>query len=103
MRYVGIDLHKESITVCVVDQDRNVLQTRKFACADTARIDAFFASLGLFEAVVEATAGYEWLLQRIEPLARRVVLAHPGKLRVIAESTKKSDELAGARSPPPAR
>lgn len=93
MRYVGIDLHKESITVCVVDQDRTVLQTRKFPCADPARIDAFFAALGDFEAVVEATASYEWLLQRIEPLARRVVLAHPGKLRVIAESTRKSDKL----------
>ena len=30
---------------------------------------------------------------RIEPLARRIVLAHPGKLRVIAESTRKSDKL----------
>jgi transposase len=93
MKFVGIDLHKQSITVCVVDQDRNVLQTRRFACAETARIDAFFAALGPFQAVVEATASYEWLLQRIEPLARRVVLAHPGKLRIIAESTKKSDKL----------
>src|SRR5262245_7557981 len=93
MKYVGIDLHKQSITVCVVDQDRAVLQTRRFACADTARIDAFFAGLGPFEAVVEATASYEWLWQRLEPLARRLVLAHPGKLRVIAESTKKSDKL----------
>ncbi|WP_169981442.1 IS110 family transposase [Tautonia rosea] len=93
MRYVGIDLHKERITVCVVDQDRNVRQTRKFPCADPARIEAFFAALGPFEAVVEATASYEWLLGRIEPLARRVVLAHPGKLRVIAESTRKSDKL----------
>lgn len=42
MRYVGIDLHKRSLTVCVVDPDRNVRQSRKFACADTARIDAFF-------------------------------------------------------------
>lgn len=93
MRYVGIDLHKQSITVCVVDQDRTVLQTRRFACVETARIDAFFAGLGPFEAVVEATASYQWLLERIEPLARRVVLAHPGKLRIIAESTKKSDKL----------
>ena len=93
MRFVGIDLHKQSITVCVVDQDRTVLQTRRFACSDTARIDAFFASLGEFQAVVEATASYEWLVERIEPLARRVLLAHPGKLRIIAESTCKSDKL----------
>lgn len=93
MKSVGIDLHKQSITVCVLDQERAVLQTRRFLCRDTARIDAFFADLGSFQVVVEATASYEWLLRRIEPLAQRVVLAHPGKLRVIAESTRKSDKL----------
>ena len=93
MRSVGIDLHKNSITVRVVDQDRTVLQTRRFACADITRIDAFFASLGEFEAVVEATASYEWLWQRVEPRARRVVLAPPGKLRILAGSTRKSDKL----------
>lgn len=93
MKSVGIDLHKQSITICVVDQDRNVLQTRRFACAETARIDAFFAGLGPFQAVVEATASSEWLWARIEPRACRVVLAHPGKLRVIAESARKSDKL----------
>ncbi len=29
----------------------------------------------------------------IEPLSERVVLAHPKKMRVIAESTRKSDKL----------
>jgi transposase len=93
MRYVGIDLHKESITICVVDQDRNVLQSRRFACAHPDRILAFFRTLGPFVAVIEATASYEWLWQLLEPLAARLVLAHPGKLRIIAESTRKSDKL----------
>src|SRR4051794_29146656 len=93
MRFVGIDLHKQTITVCVVDQDRTVLQTRRFACAEPDRIVAFGAGLGPFQVVVEATASYHWLLERIEPLAQRVVLAYPGKLRIIAESTRKSDKL----------
>ncbi|MFH1109117.1 MAG: hypothetical protein V1790_07985, partial [Planctomycetota bacterium] len=38
-------------------------------------------------------SSYEWLFQLLEPLAQRVVLAHPKKLRVIAESTRKSDKL----------
>jgi len=93
MTFAGIDLHKKTITICLVDRDRNVLQTRRFSCVEVDRIVGFFAGLGPFQATVEATAGYQWLLQRIEPLARRVVLAHPGKLRVIAESTRKSDKL----------
>jgi hypothetical protein len=37
MKYVGLDLHKQTITLYVVNQDRIVLQTRCLACADTAR------------------------------------------------------------------
>jgi transposase len=46
-----------------------------------------------FQAVVEATASYEWLWLLLEPLADCLVLANPKKLRIIAESTRKSDRL----------
>ena len=42
---------------------------------------------------VEATASYQWFVELVEPLAEKVVLANPKKLRVIAESTKKTDRL----------
>jgi transposase len=93
VNYVGIDLHKKTIVLCVMDQDRKILKRQTFACGQAAAIRAFFAGLAPFRAVVEATASYEWLVAAIEPLADRVVLAHPGKLRVIAESTKKTDKL----------
>ena len=93
MNFVGIDLHKKTISLCVVDQERNVLNRKRFYCCQPERIRAFFERLGPFQAVVEATASYEWLVKLIEPLADRVVLAHPKKLRVIAESTRKSDKL----------
>ena len=93
MNFVGIDLHKKSISICVVDQDRHVLHRKRFFCSAPDRIVAFFRDLGLFRAVVEATSSYEWLFQRLEPLAERMILAHPQKLRIIAESTRKSDQL----------
>lgn len=93
MKYAGCDLHKQTITVCVVDQSRKILSRRRLFCADEAALVTFFSQLGAFEAVVEATASYEWFVRLIEPLAKRVVLAHPKKLRVIAESTRKSDQL----------
>ena len=46
-----------------------------------------------FKVVVEATASYVWFVELVEPLAEKVVLANPKKLRVIAESTKKTDRL----------
>ena len=93
MYYAGIDLHKQSITVCVVDKHRTVLKRKRLMCANEATIIDFFKELKSFHAVVEATASYEWLIKLIDPLADKVVLAHPGKLRVIAESTRKSDRL----------
>jgi transposase len=93
MNFVGIDLHKKTISVCVVDQERKVLRHRRFYCCEPHHIVAFFQELGEFRAVVEATASYEWLWQLLEPLAQRLVLAHPKKLRVIAESKNKSDKL----------
>lgn len=96
MKYVGADLHKKIISLCVVILvlgKRTVVARRSFVCADTEAIREFFAGLGEFQVVVEATASYEWFLRLVEPMADRMVLAHPKKLRVIAESTRKSDKL----------
>jgi transposase len=91
MNYVGIDLHKKTIVLCVLDQDRRVVARRSFPCCDREAIVAFFRGIRPFQAVVEATASYEWLVEAIEPLADRVVLAHPGRIHEIARGKKKTD------------
>jgi transposase len=53
----------------------------------------FFRQFRPFKVVVEATASYLWFVELLEPLAEKIVLANPKKLRVIAESTKKTDRL----------
>jgi transposase len=93
MLYVGIDLHKKTITVCVMDQHLNIQTRKTLACDQPDLVRQFFAQLGAFQAVVEATASYEWLWELLEPLAHRLLLAHPKKLRIIAESPRKSDRL----------
>lgn len=96
MKYVGIDLHKKTISGCVVIKmrgQRKVLARQRLECQDELGIKTYFSGLGKFEVVVEATASYEWFVKLVEPLAHRVVLAHPKKLRVIAESKRKSDKL----------
>jgi len=80
MYFVGVDLHKHSISLCVMVQDssgRRVIDRKRRPV----------------EVVVEATAAYKWFARLIEPLAERFVLAHSKKLRVIAEGAKKTDEL----------
>ena len=93
MNYIGVDLHKKIITVCVMDQNRTVLARKTLYCNQPDQIVEFFRKFQPFKVVVEATANYHWLVDRLEPLAEKVVLANPKKLRVIAESTKKTDRL----------
>ena len=92
-KFVGVDLHKKLIVICVVDQARHVVTAKRFLNTETVALAAWLKSLGEFELVLEATASYEWFLKLVEPLAQRIVLAHPGKLRIIAESTRKSDKV----------
>jgi transposase len=70
-----------------------VVGRRRFACRDVAALDRFFESVGPFQVAVEATAAYEWLLERLETKADRIVLVHPRKMRIIAESRRKTDQL----------
>jgi transposase len=93
MNYVGADLHKKSITLCVMDQQRKVLGRKTLSCAAPHQILEYLESFRPFEIVVEATASDLWFVDLVQPLAQRVVLANPSKLRVIAESTKKTDRL----------
>ena len=93
MNFIGVDLHKKSITVCVMDEKRKVLARKTLACDQPDQIVEFFRQFRPFKVVVEATASYLWFVELMEPLAEKVVLANPKKLRVIAESTKKTDRL----------
>ena len=69
MKYVGVDLHKKSIRICVmmkVGEKRQVVQRKRFECQDPQGIRQFFQQLGTFQVVVEATASYEWFFLLIE-------------------------------------
>ena len=93
MNSIGVDLHKKIITVCVMSDKLNVLARKTLYCERPDEIAQFFRQFRPFHVVVEATASYHWFVELVEPLAEKLVLANPSKLRVIAESTKKTDRL----------
>jgi len=93
MHSIGADLHKKTIRLHVVDPGRRRLAAKTLWCSDPQAVATWLAGFRPFQLVVEATSSFEWFLELVEPLAERVVLAHPGKLRIIAESTRKSDKV----------
>jgi transposase len=95
MRYVGIDLHRKFLVICVVDGRGRSRKPRRFECCDVEAIRSFFEKLGAFQAVIEASGGYRWLYDLLVPLGK-VVLAHALRLRAIVSGRAKTDKLDAA-------
>jgi len=95
MQYVGIDLHKRDLVIAVEDERGPVGHPRRFPCRDEAAIVAHLSGLRPFRAVIEASAGYRWLYDRLKPLGE-VILAHPLRLRASIARPAKTDKLDAA-------
>src|SRR5215218_871703 len=90
MLHVGLDIHSTRITTCALD-DRGQVVRR----AQVRTTEEMLATLnGLpdrFEVCYEASCGYGHYHDRLQPLAARVLVAHPGHLRLIFRSKNKND------------
>jgi transposase len=87
---VGLDIHSTRISICVLSETGQV--TRR---SQVRGIDEMLCILeGLpdrFEVCYEASCGYGHYHDLLRPLAARVLVAHPGHLRLIFRSKNKND------------
>ena len=87
---VGLDIHSKRISLCVLSETGQV-----FRRAQVRTIDEMMRILeGLpdrFEVCYEASCGYGHFHDLLRPLAARVLVAHPGQLRLIFRSKNKND------------
>lgn len=95
MRYIGIDLHKQTVVVAAESSRGKALCNRTFSTRKTEAIESFFKKQAPFTAVIEATCSYRWLYDLISPFGE-VKLAHPLKLRAIVSGRAKTDKLDSA-------
>lgn len=93
MLYVGVDGHPGRSQLTVMDEKGKVLKRQSIA---TCRAEVQ-AALGRYrqplKAVVEASYNWGPLYDWLEEVADEVVLAHPGKVRAIAEARIKTDTI----------
>jgi transposase len=93
MLYVGIDVHWDRTTVVILDE--NGKKFKVFTVRGGWRLVA--AELRKlrkkFVVCYEASTGYGVLYDMLIMLAERVVVAHPGRLRMIYRSKRKSDRV----------
>jgi transposase len=97
MHYVGLDVHRNRTSMEVLDADGKRI-VRKEIVGDWDAVVREVKSLPRPLAVCyEASCGYGYLHERLGKVADRIEVAHPGQLRLIFRSRKKSDRVDAAK------
>jgi transposase len=93
MYYVGIDHHKKSNAITVMDQDGTIIK-RITLSNDKNTLDRFFNSIpGPCSVVFESSRDWSVLYDNLEDIAEEIHLANPYKTRIIAEAKIKTDKI----------
>jgi len=90
--FVGIDLHKDTMTVCVYCPATGKRDFKKIACKCREQVAEFFRNLPRPHVVaIEAVGFYRWLWQLLEPIVEKLVLADATAARALAGRRLKTD------------
>lgn len=89
MLTIGLDVHQSRTSVCVLDAQGNTLRQQEVKGDYGAVAEALAKVKEPFQVCYEASTGYGALYERLAPLAAKVVVAHPGKLKLIFQCKKK--------------
>ena len=95
MFHVGLDIHTKHIAICALDEKGQVVHRSQVHSIQ----DMVLVLTGLpdhLEVCYEASCGYGHFHDLLKPLATRVLVAHPGQLRLIFRSNTRT--IATTRS-----
>ena len=92
MYYVGLDVHKSQVTMCVLDKSGEVAMRRVIHGGTSAVVRALGGVKGRVAVCFEASQGAGHFRDALRGAAERVVVANPMQLRLIAKSKRKNDK-----------
>ncbi len=93
-RFIGCDVHKKQVTICVLDADGRVVLRLQIACTREALVE--FAERHLESSdhlALEATTNTWAVVELLEPFVARVVVSNPLRTRAIASAKIKTDRI----------
>lgn len=90
MFYVGLDIHSTRISICALNGTGQVVHRSQVRTLEEM-VRALKNLPDRFEVCYEASCGYGHYHDVLKPLAARVLVAHPGHLRLIFRSKHKND------------
>ena len=92
MLYIGLDVHKEFCQACVIDESGRALSNERFS-STSEELDRFLDRFQDAKFVLESTGIWEFIYEGIEKRGFEAVLAHPLRVRAIAEARVKTDKV----------
>lgn len=93
MKYVGLDISQRWIFVCILNAQGKVVKEFKVANDGSQLLERLDGMKGPLSICYEASCGYGHLHDQLKRLARRILVAHPGRLRLIFQSRQKNDRV----------
>lgn len=95
MLTIGLDFHLRTSTFAIIDDAVRLVNTRTVRGDWRKAVAAIksFVRRRVCQICFEATCGYGPLYDALSKFARKVVVAHPGKLRLIFRSKRKNDRV----------
>src|SRR3974390_62720 len=97
MYFIGLDVHKKTISYCVKDAAGCVYQEGKIG-STRRELDVWIRTLPQPRMIaMEATIFTGWIYDHLLPHAEKVKVAHPLSLRAIAAAKKKNDRIDAAK------
>jgi len=97
MYYIGLDVHKKTISCCVKDAAGHVHREGKIG-STRRELDAWVGTLPEPRTIaMEATIFSGWIYDHLVPHAVAIKVAHPLMLRAIAAAKKKNDTIDASR------
>ncbi len=93
MLSIGLDVHWRTSTFCILDENGKEIKTQTVRGAWSKVLAVSRKIEEPFAIGYEASCGYGALHDQLGKIARRVVVAHPGQLRLIFRSKRKNDRV----------
>ena len=91
--YVGMDVHKRTISFCVKTRDGELVRKGKIQSTKSALKELVERTEQPLTIAMEATLFSGWIYDFLKHLGQDVDVGHPYKLRAIADAKKKNDEI----------
>src|ERR1700674_4152060 len=97
MYYIGLDVHKKTISYCVKDAAGKIHREGKIG-STRRELDAWIKTLPQPRMMaMEATIFTGWIYDHLLPHAEKVKVAHPLMLRAIAAAKRKNDKIDASK------